>query len=85
MMSVAQKVAFELIAIDAPASGFTDAGEIAALLAEAIEAIPGLNKATLLVFGGWESASRGAGSTLQILGACVSGRCGADQAPAGTA
>jgi electron transfer flavoprotein beta subunit len=68
MMIVAQKVPFELIALDGPASGFTDAGETAAVLAEAIAAIPGLDKSKLLVFGGWESASRGAGATMQIVG-----------------
>ena len=68
MMTVAQKVPFELIALDGPASGFTDAAETAAALAEAIAAIPGLDKSRLLVFGGWESASRGAGATLQIAG-----------------
>jgi electron transfer flavoprotein beta subunit len=68
MMSVAQKVSFELIAIDAPANGFADAAEIAGILAEAVQSIPGLNKSRLLVFGGWESASRGAGATLQMLG-----------------
>ena len=68
MMSVAQKVPFELVAIDGPASGFTDASEVAAVLAESIQAIPGLEKDRLLVFGGWESASRGAGSTLQMVG-----------------
>jgi electron transfer flavoprotein beta subunit len=68
MMTVAQKVPFELIALDGPASGFTDASETAAALAEAIAAIPGLDKSKLLVFGGWESASRGAGATMQIVG-----------------
>ncbi|HEX6879435.1 MAG TPA: hypothetical protein VF135_03650 [Terriglobales bacterium] len=68
MMTVGQKVPFELIAIDGPASGFTDAEEVAAALAAAIEAIPGIDKSRLLVFGGWESASRGAGATMQILG-----------------
>jgi electron transfer flavoprotein beta subunit len=68
MMIVAQKVPFELIAMDGPASGFTDAGETAAVLADAIAAIPGLDKSKLLVFGGWESASRGAGATMQIVG-----------------
>lgn len=68
MMSVAQKVSFELIAIDGPASGFTDAAEVAAVLAETIAAIPGLDMSNLLLFGGWESAARGAGSTMQILG-----------------
>lgn len=68
MMSVAQKVPFELVAIDAPASGFADSFEVAAALAGAIEAIPGLDRSRLLVFGGWESASRGAGTTMQMVG-----------------
>jgi electron transfer flavoprotein beta subunit len=68
MMTVAQKVPFELIALDGPASGFTDAAEVAAALAEAIQLIPGLEKSRLLVFGGWESASRGASVTMQIVG-----------------
>lgn len=68
MMTVAQKVPFELVALDAPASGFTEATEVAAALAEAIQAIPALDKSKLLVFGGWESASRGAGATMQMIG-----------------
>jgi electron transfer flavoprotein beta subunit len=68
MMTVAQKVPFELVAVDGPAGGFTEAAEVAAALAEAIAAIPGLDKGKLLVFGGWESASRGAGATLQMVG-----------------
>jgi electron transfer flavoprotein beta subunit len=68
MMSVAQKVPFELIVLDGTASGFSDAAEVAAALAETIEAVPGLDKSKLLVFGGWESASRGAGATLQMIG-----------------
>jgi len=68
MMTVGQKAPFELIAVDGPASGFTDAAEIAPLLADAIKSIPGLENNRLLVFGGWESASRGAGATLQIVG-----------------
>lgn len=68
MMTVAQKVPFELVALDGSASGFTDAAETAAALAEAIQGIAGLDKSKLLVFGGWESASRGAGATLQIVG-----------------
>lgn len=68
MMTVAQKVPFELIALDGPASGFTEAAEVAAALAEAIGAIPGLDRSKLLVFGGWESASRGAGATMQMVG-----------------
>ncbi len=68
MMTIAQKAPFELVALDGPASGFIDSGETAAALAKAIEAIPGLDRSRLLVFGGWESASRGAGATLQMVG-----------------
>jgi electron transfer flavoprotein beta subunit len=68
MMTVAQKVPFELVALDGSASGFTEASDIAGVLAEAIQAIPGLDKSKLLAFGGWESASRGAGATMQIVG-----------------
>lgn len=68
MMTIAQKVPFELVALDGPASGFTEAAEVAAALVEAIQAIPGLDKSELLVFGGWESASRGAGATMQMVG-----------------
>jgi electron transfer flavoprotein beta subunit len=52
MMTIAQKVQFELIAIDGPAGGFTDAGEVASVLAEKIESIPGLDRSKLLLFGG---------------------------------
>ena len=68
MMTVAQKVPFELVALDGPAGGFTEATDVAAALAGAIENIPGLDRSRLLVFGGWESATRGAGSTMQIVG-----------------
>jgi electron transfer flavoprotein beta subunit len=68
MMTVAQKAPFELVALDGPASGFTEAAEVAAALAEAILGIPGLDMSRLLVFGGWESASRGAGATMQMVG-----------------
>ncbi|WP_348261553.1 hypothetical protein P8935_17330 [Telmatobacter sp. DSM 110680] len=68
MMTVAQKVSFELVAIDAPVSGFVDAQATAAVLAEAINGLAGLEKAKLLLFGGWESATRGAGVTMQIVG-----------------
>ena len=68
MMKVAQKVPFELVAIDGSASGFTDASAAASALADAIVAIPGLDRSRLLVFGGWESASRAAGATLQMVG-----------------
>ena len=68
MMTVAQKAPFELVALDGAASGFVDSFETAAALAGAIEAIAGLDRSRLLLFGGWESASRGAGSTLQMVG-----------------
>ena len=68
MMTVAQNVPFELVALDGPASGFTEAAEVAAALAGAIQAIPGLDQSRLLLFGGWESASRGAGATLAMAG-----------------
>jgi electron transfer flavoprotein beta subunit len=67
MMTVAQKVPFELVAVDGSASGFTDAHEAAAALAEAVAAIPGLDKNRLLVFGGCSSASRDAGVTMQFI------------------
>ncbi len=68
MMTVAQKAAFELVAVDGAAGGFTESHDVAAALAEAIRSINGLDMARLLLFGGWESASRGAGATLQMLG-----------------
>jgi electron transfer flavoprotein beta subunit len=68
MMVVAQKAPFEFVAIDGPAGGFTDAFDVAAALAEAIAALPGLDRSRMLVFGGWESASRCAGSTMQMVG-----------------
>src|SRR4051794_26939578 len=68
MMTIAQKVSFELVAIDAPIGGFTDAHATAAVLAETIATIAGLDRSKLLLFGGWESATRGAGVTLQLVG-----------------
>jgi electron transfer flavoprotein beta subunit len=68
MMTVAQKVPFELVALDGAAGGFTDAFETAASLAAAIDGIAGLDRSRLLVFGGWESATRCAGATLQMVG-----------------
>jgi electron transfer flavoprotein beta subunit len=68
MMAVGQKVPFELVALDGPAGGFVDSHETAAALAQALKAIPGIDLAKLLVFGGWESGSRGAGATLQMVG-----------------
>jgi len=68
MMTIAQKVALELVPVDGPIGGFADAHATAAALAEAIAAIPGLDRSKLLLFGGWESATRGAGVTLQLTG-----------------
>jgi electron transfer flavoprotein beta subunit len=68
MMTIAQKAPFELVAVDAPASGFTDSATVADALAEAISTIPGLNLSKTLIFGGWESASRAAGTTMQMVG-----------------
>ena len=68
MMTVAQKASFEFVVIDGPIGGFPDAHSTAAVLAEAIAALPGLDRERLLLFGGWESATRGAGITLQLVG-----------------
>jgi electron transfer flavoprotein beta subunit len=68
MMTVAQKVAFELVPIDGPIGGFPDAYATAAVLSETIAALSGLDRDKLLLFGGWESATRGAGVTLQLVG-----------------
>lgn len=68
MMTVAQKASFELVPIDGPIGGFPDAHATAAALAEAIAGLPRLDRSRLLIFGGWESASRGAGVTLQMAG-----------------
>ena len=68
MMNVAQKASFELVPVDAPANGFADAHAVARVLTETIQSIAGLDRARMLLFGGWESASRGAGVTLQLIG-----------------
>lgn len=68
MMSIAQKVTFELVVLDGPAGGFSDPCEVAAALAGGIEAIPGLDRSRLLLFGGCASASRDAGVTMQMIG-----------------
>lgn len=67
MMAVAQKAPFELVAVDGPASGFTDSFQVAEALAQAIEGIADLDREKLLLFGGWQSASRGSGSTIQMV------------------
>ena len=68
MMTVAQKVPFELVAVDGSASGFADAHATAAALADAIGAIPGLDRSRLILSGGWESATRCSSVTLQLVG-----------------
>lgn len=68
MMNVAQKASFELVPVDIPASGFTDAHAVAEFLSGAIQSIAGLDRSRLLLFGGWESASRAAGVTMQLVG-----------------
>ena len=68
MMTIAQKVPFELVAADGPASGFIDSVETAAALAQAIEGIDGLDRSRMLLFGGRASASRDAGVTVQMVG-----------------
>jgi electron transfer flavoprotein beta subunit len=68
MMTVAQKVPFELIPLDGSACAFTDPVDVSAALAEAIGTLAGLDRQRLLVFGGWESATRGVGVTMQMVG-----------------
>ncbi|MDX2151715.1 MAG: electron transfer flavoprotein subunit beta [Bryobacteraceae bacterium] len=68
MMTVAQRAAFELVAVDGPSSGFTDSAAVAAVLAEAIAGIAGLDRSRLILAGGWESAARAAGTTMQVVG-----------------
>lgn len=67
MMTVAQKLPFELVALDGPVNGFTDAAPVARALAAAIESIPGLDRSKLIVCGGWESATRGAGVVMPMV------------------
>jgi len=68
MMTVAQKLPFELVPVDAQGSGgFSDSVSTAASIAAAIQKLPGLEMANLLVFGGWESATRGAGVVMQMV------------------
>ncbi len=68
MMNIAQKVPFELVAVEGASSGFMEAADTANALATAIDGIADLDRSRLLLFGGWESASRGAGAVMQMLG-----------------
>ena len=51
MMTVAQKVPLQLVAVDGPSSGFADAQQTATALATAIRNIPGIDLSRLLLFG----------------------------------
>ncbi len=68
MMSIAQKVSFELVVVDGSASGFNDPFEVAQALGDAIEKIPGLDRSKLLLFGGCASASRDSSAVMQMVG-----------------
>ncbi len=68
MMTVAQKAQFELVPVDCAENGFSDPYECAVALADTIKAIPAIEFNRLFIFGGWESASRGSGVTLQVIG-----------------
>lgn len=68
MMSIAQKVPFELVPLDGPAGGFTDPFEVAEVLAGAIEKIADLDRSRMLLFGGCASAVRDAGVTMPMVG-----------------
>jgi electron transfer flavoprotein beta subunit len=68
MMTMAQKVKFGLVPIDGPLGGFTDAYSVAASLAGTIQSISDLDRTKLLLLGGWESATRAAGVSMQIVG-----------------
>jgi electron transfer flavoprotein beta subunit len=68
MMQLAQKVPFELVALDGAAGGFVDPYQVAENLATAIQGIDGLDMDRLLLFGGTASASRDAGVTMQMVG-----------------
>jgi len=68
MMAVSQKAPFQLVVADGSASGFTDSYETAQALADTIDGIDGLDKSKMLLFGGWQSASRGSGAVMQMIG-----------------
>ncbi len=68
MMAVSQKAPFQLVVADGSASGFTDSYETAQVLSDTIDGIAGLDKSKMLLFGGWQSASRGSGAVMQMVG-----------------
>ena len=61
------KSALRTVPIDGPLAA-SPTHSNAAALADAIQSIPDLDRSKLLLFGGWESATRGAGATMQIVG-----------------
>ena len=68
MMTIAQKVGSNWWRLMVRRAALVMPYSVAAVLADAIQAIPGLDRSRLLLFGGWESASRGAGVTMQLVG-----------------
>jgi len=68
MMAVSQKAPFQLVVADGSASGFEDSYETAKTLSDTIDGIAGLDKSKMLLFGGWQSASRGSGAVMQMVG-----------------
>jgi electron transfer flavoprotein beta subunit len=54
--------------LDVSATGFSDAHSVAKILADTIQSIAAIDRSRLLVLGGWESASRGGGVTMQLVG-----------------
>ena len=68
MMTVAQKVPFELVALDGSASGFADSFDDGGGAGGRDRGHSGTRQIAAALFGGWESASRGSGSTIQMIG-----------------
>ncbi len=68
MMTIAQKARFNLVVIDSKDTGFSDSASNAKIISEYIRDNSKIDKSNLLIFGGWESASRSSGTTLQIIG-----------------
>ena len=67
MMNVAQKVPFELVAVNCAASLLAEPNLVAAELAKAIKNIPDFDLNKLILFGGQASATRDAGIVLPLV------------------
>ena len=67
-MTVAQKVAFELVPVDGPIGGFPMRTRRRRCSPKRSPRCQDWIATKLLLFGGWESATRGAGVTLQLVG-----------------